>query len=238
MDSLADSIFNPRSALAGWQGKMSEVKNLQSYPPHRIETQRTVIRCYTTSDAPLMISTLSKNVDHLRPWMDWAAHEPESLDAKRNRLQQNLDDFNSGTDFTYGIFDKQESELIGGTGLHPRIGPSAFEIGYWVSIARINQGLATEVSAALTRVAFELTGVNQVQIRCDPKNARSSRVPEKLGFLHSSTIPADTTDVHGQPRDTLVWSMTAEAYRASGLPSAKIAAFDEAGNSVPFESSP
>ena len=216
---------------------MSENEILRTKPPHRIETERTIIRCFDPNDASLMLCTLEKNLDHLRPWMDWAAREPESLEAKRDRLQKNRDAFAAGTDFTYGVFNKTETELIGGTGLHPRIGPNAVEIGYWISIAATNQGIATEVSAALTRVAFEISCVDKVQIRCDPKNVRSSRVPEKLGFIHLRTIPANTTDVHGQPRDTMIWQITADRYRVSNLRDTKILAFDEAGNSMPFRSS-
>ena len=216
---------------------MSENANLESKPPHRIETERTIVRCYQTSDAPLMISALTESLDNLRPWMPWAANEPEPLEAKTNRLQKFRDEFNVGSGFTYAILDKTETELIGSTGLHPRIGPNALEIGYWVSASRANQGIATEASAALTRVAFEISGVGEVQIRCDPKNVRSSRVPEKLGFIHLRTVAADGTDVHGQPRDTMVWSMTADRYSRSKLREAPIAAFDGEGNSMPLGSS-
>lgn len=215
---------------------MSEASTNSRRPAYRIETERTVVRCLNPNDASLMLSTISENLEHLGPWMDWAAHEPESLEAKTSRLQKSRDDFDSDIDYMYGIFNTAETELIGGTGLHPRIGPNAFEIGYWISHARINQGLATEVAAALTRVAFEISGVAKVEIRCDPANARSGRVPEKLGFAHSTTLPKNTTDVDGQPRDTMVWLMTDERYSGSDLRVTQINAFDESGDSIALRS--
>ena len=50
------------------------------------------------------------------------------------------------------------------------------------------QGLATEVSAALTRVAFEIDQVDRVEIHCEPQNVRSAAVPRKLGYQHEATL--------------------------------------------------
>ena len=52
------------------------------------------------------------------------------------------------------------------------------------------QGLASEAAAALTRVAFERCGVDRVEIRIDPANERSQRVPERLGFTQRGDAAA------------------------------------------------
>ena len=57
----------------------------------------------------------------------------------------------------------------------------------WI-IDHINQGLAPETAAALTKVAFEVNEVNRVEIQCDPNNMRSAAVPRKLGFVHEATL--------------------------------------------------
>ena len=54
---------------------------------YRIETERLVIRCYNPSDAPLLKLAIDESLDHLRPWMPWAMHEPESVEAKIDRLR-------------------------------------------------------------------------------------------------------------------------------------------------------
>ena len=43
--------------------------------------------------------------------------------------------FDLGTDFVMGIFDRDESGVLGGTGLHKRRGAHALEIGYWIRAA-------------------------------------------------------------------------------------------------------
>lgn len=63
--------------------------------------------------------------------------------------------------------------MVGGTGLHTRVGPDAFEIGYWIRTDAAGAGLATEASAALTRTALELCGAERVELRIDPRNEAS-----------------------------------------------------------------
>ena len=45
-----------------------------------------------------------------------------------------------GEDFVYGIFDKDETEVIGGNGMHPRVGPQAQEIGDWMAAKHAGKG--------------------------------------------------------------------------------------------------
>jgi RimJ/RimL family protein N-acetyltransferase len=79
--------------------------------------------------------------------------------------------------------------VLGGTGLHTRAGAGTGEIGYWVHKDYINQGLATEATAALTKVAFLIERVARVEIHCDPNNVRSAAVPRKLRFCQGATPP-------------------------------------------------
>ena len=96
--------------------------------------------------------------------------------------------FDLGEDFVYGIFSRDESEVVGGTGLHTRVGDDALEIGYWIRKSRIGRGFATEATAALTRVAFDVCDVDRVEIRVDPANERSSAIPRKLAFTEEATL--------------------------------------------------
>lgn len=198
-------------------------------PAYRAETERLVIRCWNPVDAPLLKEAIDASLDHLRPWMPWAEHEPEELAAKVERLRRFRGEFDLGTDFVYGIFDPDEKRVVGGTGLHTRIGPGALEIGYWIRVGEINRGLATEVSAALTRVAFEVHDVHRVVIQCDPDNERSAAVPRKLGFVHEVTLRENLPAGDGTFRDTMVWTMLRSEYTDSVVRTHRVAAFDAIG---------
>lgn len=201
-------------------------------PAYRIETERLVIRCWQPRDAPLLLAAVEASLEHLRPWMPWAAYEPTDLHEKVTLLRRFRGQFDLGADFTYGIFNPSETEVWGGCGLHTRQGPGAREIGYWIHVAQINKGLATEMVAALTKVAFTVDGVHWVEVRCDPANARSARVPQKLGFTHEATLRHRVGSVDGTRRDAMVWSMLADDYPGSPVAAANITAFDALGRTL------
>jgi RimJ/RimL family protein N-acetyltransferase len=201
-------------------------------PAYRIHTKRLVLRCWNPGDARLLKEAIDQSLDHLRPWMPWAHSEPEELDKKIERLRLFRGKFDLGQDFVYGIFNREETQVLGGTGLHTRLGPQAREIGYWIHKDYTNQGLATETSAALTRVAFEIDRVRRVEIHCDPENLRSAAVPRKLGFSHEATLRLRTPFLDEGLRDVMIWSLFAEDYRSSQAASANIEAFDAIGRRI------
>lgn len=197
-------------------------------PAYRIHTSRLVIRCWHPADAPLLKTAIDDSLDHLRPWLPWTQHEPEDVQAKVQLLRTFRGQFDLGQDFYYGIFNRNETRVLGGTGLHRRLGEGAREIGYWIHTAHINQGLATEVSAALTKVAFEVERIRRVEIHCDPTNVRSAAVPRKLGYVHDATLRQRLLLAAGQYRDVMVWSLLAAEYPGSPAATATLEAFDAA----------
>jgi RimJ/RimL family protein N-acetyltransferase len=202
-------------------------------PAYEIFTQRLVIRCYQPQDAPRLKEAIDASLEHLRPWMPWAQHEPEDLQKKIDRIRVWRGYFDLGQDFIYGIFDKAQTRLLGGTGLHTRAGEDAREIGYWIHADFINQGLATEASAALTRVAFEIDQVQRVEIHCDPQNVRSASVPRKLGYTLEGTLRQRSGPFSGGSFvDSMIWSLLKDEYPASPSAQAEIQAFDAIGRQI------
>jgi RimJ/RimL family protein N-acetyltransferase len=197
-------------------------------PAYRIHTHRLVIRCWNPDDAPKLKNAIDQSLDHLLPWMPWAYNEPEDIQKKIDRLRYFRGRFDLGQDFVYGIFSKDESEVLGGTGLHTRSGIDAREIGYWIRKDSINQGFATEVSAALTKVAFEIEKMRRVEIHCDPHNVRSAAVPRKLGFTHEATlrkrVPIDKDEVNWG--DSMIWTLFIEDYPSTPAASIRIEVYD------------
>src|SRR5215472_5789235 len=106
------------------------------------------------------------------------------------------------------------------------------EIGYWIHKDHINQGLATEATAALTKVAFGIEHVTRIEIHCDPNNLRSAAVPRKLGFCHEATLRQRTRTPDGRPRDTMIWTLLADEYPTSPAAAAEIEAFDAVGRKL------
>ena len=193
-------------------------------PAYRIETKRLVIRCYNPVDSKLLEQSVMESLEHLKPWMAWAHNEPVSLEARTKAVQSFRGKFDLGENYIYGIFNADETRLLGGTGLHTRVGENQFEIGYWIHKDFINQGLVTESSAALTKVAFEICRVHRVEIHCDPGNVASAAIPRKLGYTHEGTLRQKTPFLDGWS-DSMVWGMLESEYPTSSAAKADVKVF-------------
>lgn len=194
-------------------------------PAYRIETKRLVIRCYDPADVQLLAESVTESVEHLRPWMPWAHAEPEPIELKRQRLKRFRGMFDLGQNFVYGIFNPAETKLVGGTGFHPRLGERELEIGYWIHKDYINQGLVTESTAALVKVAFEIIRIHRLEIHCDPGNLASAAIPRKLGFTHEGTLRAKTPFLE-RWSDSMIWGLLEREYPESPSARAEIRVFD------------
>ena len=201
-------------------------------PAYRIETERLIVRCWEPHDAPLLQSAVEVSLEHLRPWMPWARGEPKSLDERVDLLRTFRARFDLDQEFVYGIFDRKEARVLGGAGLHKRAGDDSLEIGYWVHVDHTGQGLATEASAALTKVAFDVHGVDRVEIHCEPANDRSAAVPARLGFVCEATLRRRLVAADGTLADRMIWTLLREELSSSPAASARVAAFDVIGRRV------
>ena len=201
-------------------------------PAYRIVTPRLVIRCWQPSDIHLYEKAINESVEHLKTFMPWAGGYPEDIQQGIERLRRFRGMFDLGQDFTYAVFNRDETAVLGGTGLHLRLGQDAREIGYWVHKDWTRQGIATEISATLTRVAFEVDGVERVEIHCAVENAASAAVPRKLGYTHEATLRMRNRLLDGQLHDSMVWSIFRDAYQQSPSAQAQLEAYDAAGRRI------
>jgi RimJ/RimL family protein N-acetyltransferase len=199
--------------------------------PYRIEVvDGPVIRCWEPRDAPLLKEAVDSSLEHLRPWMPWAHDEPQSLDEKVALLRLFRGNFDLGEDFVYGVFSADESEVLGGTGLHTRTGEGALEIGYWIRAGSVGRGLGTTVAAALTKVGIERGGVGRIEIRVDPANEVSCRIPRRLGYREEGVLRRRLPTADGSaPRDAVMFSLLAEELPASPAAAVELRLFDARG---------
>ncbi|MCU1500920.1 MAG: N-acetyltransferase [Ilumatobacteraceae bacterium] len=165
--------------------------------PERTETERLVLRCWTVDDAAALSAAIGESLEHLRPWMPWASGDAPPSVASQVELITGWDaQRRDGGDLTLGVF--AGDGVVGGTGLHRRVGPGGLEIGYWIHVDHVRNGYATEVSAGLTDLAFTIDGIDRVEIHHDAANVPSGRVPARLGYrriadvAHPPEAPAET----------------------------------------------
>ncbi|MFF7458066.1 GNAT family N-acetyltransferase [Kitasatospora sp. NPDC008115] len=148
------------------------------------------LRRRSPAQAPALNAAVRANLDHLRPWLEWAAEAPTP--ARTARLTAaGVAAWEAGTDFIYlAGLDAEPGRVIGSFGLHGRIGPGALEIGYWVSAEHGRRGIATAAARSLAEAALALPGIHRVEIHCDPANTASGAVARRLGFRLDRVVDA------------------------------------------------
>jgi RimJ/RimL family protein N-acetyltransferase len=151
------------------------------FPP-RLTTSRTVLRAWNVDDALLLKTAIDSNKDHLKPWVPWATGEETPLEDTQARVTLFAEEFTTDRNWLYAVFTSDESRVIGGAGLHDRIGLGGLEVGYWIDRDHINQGLATEVAGAIAEMAFADPALQFLEMHIDARNVASARVPQRLGF--------------------------------------------------------
>lgn len=155
--------------------------------PERVEGRGVLLRRWRPADAEVLSQAVAESVEHLRPWMQWAAEEPVSLEDRRKRLEHWETAWRDGGDVAMGVFT--QDGVVGSCGLHRRIGPGGLEIGYWIHPTFTRRGFATATAALLTGAAFQLPDIDRVEIHHDRANTASAGIPRKLGFRLIAQTP-------------------------------------------------
>jgi len=207
-------------------------------PAYSIRTPRLLLRCFDPRDAILLKAAIDASLEQLLPWLPWAREEPQSVESKADALRQFRARFDLDKDWNYGIFTTDESELVGGLGLHVRGGREARELGYWIAKGHSGQGLASEAVAALVRVCFEVERLERVEIHCDEQNTRSAAIPRKLGFQHDGTLRARSEHGDGSRGGRMIWSLLASEYERSPAAHVECQACDALGRALLGPASP
>jgi RimJ/RimL family protein N-acetyltransferase len=195
-------------------------------PAYRIETARISLRCLEPKHVELVARAIDESLEHLRPWMGWARSEPASHEQRLERLRTNRGHFDLGSDYTYGLFDKQGERLFGIAGLKLGQIVDERELGYWLHPAHTQQGLMHEAALALVRVAFDLESLDALEVRVDPDNVRSARVAERLGFEGPELDPLSVTGPDGEKRDSHLYTLVRVRYASSEARGSELQAYD------------
>ncbi|MGA2520152.1 MAG: GNAT family protein [Acidimicrobiales bacterium] len=172
-------------------------------PPERIDAGPVELRRLTSDDAAALSEAARASLEHLRPWMPWATVHGTSVETQTARLFGPAGVWTSGSGYEFGIF-LPDGRMVGGCGLHRRIGPAALEIGYWVHVDHVRRGFASAAAAALTDTGFALRGVERMEIHCDEANTASAAVPRTLGYRLEARV-AHPPEAPGETGTRLVW---------------------------------
>lgn len=149
-------------------------------------------------------AAIDASLPHLRRWLTWAADEPSPQADRWMRLSRYARNFDHETDWSFALMPHDESQVLGGAGLHNSADEDALEVGCWLRADMEGLGLALEATSALCHEAFFRRGKTVVELRCDPQNVRGVRLAERLGFARSTPGDAEAPGAADGPRDETV----------------------------------
>ncbi len=142
---------------------------------HPIETQRLRIRQFMLDDWQA-VHAYTSDADLMTYMLDLGGALTE--EQTRAFVTENL-----GEDArAFAIVLKPAQQLIGHILFHPWFAPRTYELGWALHRPYHGQGYTTEAAAALLKYGFETLALHRVIATCQPENAASWRVMEKLGM--------------------------------------------------------
>lgn len=155
-----------------------------------IETPRLIIRTPKLGDAEPLNQAINNSLAELQRWQPWA-NDP-SLDTTTKFINDSIKEYSSDDQkiFSLIVVYKADHKIIAASGYNDKSDLTVpfYEIGYWLETAYTGQGLATELTNALTRYAFlELKAV-RVQIKAQAENTRSINVAKRCSYEHEATL--------------------------------------------------
>ena len=152
------------------------------------------------------MSAIEISFTELQGWMPWATHMPSAA-VELQVLASGAMAFDADREWQYSVHETGSGALVGGAGLHRRVGPSALEVGYWTRSDRTGRGYATAAAHALTQAAFAyVSGIDTVEIHTDAANVASAAIPAKLGFTLARADPR-SPETRGGTGTFLIWEL-------------------------------
>jgi RimJ/RimL family protein N-acetyltransferase len=105
-------------------------------------------------------------------------------------------------------------ELIGDLAFSPDADdPATARIGFTLRREAHGHGYATEAVRALLTYLFEARGKRRVTADCDPRNARSSALLERVGFRREGELVEAYLDEDGTRSNSLPYGLLAREWR-------------------------
>jgi RimJ/RimL family protein N-acetyltransferase len=166
-------------------------------------TDRLRLRAFRPGDWPA-VHDYAADVEVVR-FMDWG---PNTIEQTRYHVNRSvaMAEVSPRLTFPYVVERLADRRVIGATELSmTSLDHRRAEMGYVLAREAWGRGFATEAAGALLDYAFDKLGLHRVAATCDPDNAGSARVLEKIGMTPEGRMRAYYL-IRGEWRDRLMYA--------------------------------
>ena len=151
------------------------------------ETERLILRVIDNNYAEDVIEYYLRKKGFIEEWEPIKDLEFYEKEYQENAIDKELEEIKKGNSFRLWIFKKgEENRIIGSIGFNNivRGGFLSCFLGYKLDKDEINKGYITEAIKKGIDIMFAEGGLHRIEANIMPKNVRSLRVIEKLGFYN------------------------------------------------------
>ncbi|MDA5108696.1 GNAT family N-acetyltransferase [Brevibacillus thermoruber] len=175
--------------------------------------QSVYIRPLTAEDASAMLALRVRNQAFFQPFEPIRPASFLTLEGQREQLAAAERDFAAGTAYAFGVFLRENDELIGRVNLS-NVVRGAWQnatMGYYLDQSLGGRGCMTQAVRQALRFAFAEAGLHRVQAAVMPRNGASIRVLEKTGFRREG-LSLRYLQINGVWEDHLIFAITREEW--------------------------
>jgi len=161
---------------------------------------------------------LRANAEHLRPWNPAppAGEDPTSITEVSKTVLRQRKEWKRGSSFVFMLAPRDApARLVGKVALNGVMRGAMYGayLGYWMDGEQQGKGLVTEAIAGVLEFAFGPAGLHRIQAAIMPRNAKSLRVIEKLGFRREG-YAVRYLQIAGAWEDHILFAKTREEHEA------------------------
>ena len=151
------------------------------------ETDRLILKTLDSSYAGAVLDYYERNKSFLEEWEAVKGDEFYTKQYHEELLAKELSGIENINLLKLWIFKKEDDSRVIGSIVFNNIVHGAFlscHLGYKLDKDELNKGYITEALQKGIQVIFEEYGLHRIEANIMPKNIRSFRVVEKLGFYN------------------------------------------------------
>lgn len=162
---------------------------MRSFANHEIQTDRLTLKVLDPSFADRVLDYVVRNRAFFKEWNPTVDDIFYTLPFQQERLQRDRELLDAGSGMRLWIFKKEDVNLscIIGDFAFSNIVRGAFQschLGYKIDEQELNRGFMTEALRSGIAFAFKELALHRIEANIMPRNKRSIRVVEKLGFVN------------------------------------------------------
>jgi RimJ/RimL family protein N-acetyltransferase len=181
----------------------------QIYPEEYI-AEDLELRPFRFTDGLRLANAANASYEQLREWFPWV--RPGLTVGEAEAICETFEyDYRDGKQWVFGVW--RFDDLLGAAGFYPTENEFEVTADFWISSPLTFKGHATRALEAMLEWGFRQWSLDSVTLRCPVDVPAAAKVCTKVGLIPVGTVPGAVKDVHGTPRDAVVFKIEKKDWR-------------------------